>query len=815
MVRVPVYESNVELRPVHRQGVEGRGDPQAFGSGAGLVALGQGLGKLGAAIGEARELEDMTRAKDAENEFAKYMQERMYGENGYMFTQGKGAFESRQAFMEEAEKKRLEISASLKGGAQKKYNEASTVRMLNVNQQVLIHAGNEQKNWVKESSSARQELFAQDALNNIGNKEQINRHIAAGLLEMREQAKLEGTPAEALAVKEKAYVSGVQAGVILTLAQKDPLAAEEYMKGVENQLEPKDRYDLEQKLKEPIFQATAKKELRTADLQEMGGFNFSPTVQDAIGTASKKYGVPIEAMAVIAMIESKGNPNAKNPNSSAGGLYQQINSNARQYGVGNRYDPHQSADGAARFMRDNQIRLRRVLGREPTVGELYLAHQQGAGGAEKLLANPNARAVDIVGYEAVRLNGGNFQMTAQQFASLWINKAERIARGGMKAQQYIDSIRDPELRGATQALFDKRIAAQEQAEAKERDRALRDLDRQMVGYPQMDIDSLPIETQVLLGASGIEAVRRYQTTMLKKGEVETDAAAFLDLQDLFLNDPASFLKVDLLSYRDKLSNGDWAKAMGWRKEAFNDLEKTKEGNRPFSKAKKIAEGYLKAAGIDTTGKKGDDLMKVHQRILDFDKALEEVLGDFQRENGHPPNEQEMRIIVEQLMVPTYTIENVPRWKFWDGGKREEFLFDARKRKSDETVMARTDGISMSLEERTHIINDLVANGKPATEENIRLRYFEYMTSIGQVGGVLDEVVVPGEPSVEELREAGIEAQIELGHTPTKQEVYKYWVKRKKRAMDIPFPDGLFADPFPVWPYDKWGNPLSAYPSENE
>lgn len=149
---------------------------------------------------------------------------------------------------------------------------------------------------------------------------------------------------------------------------------------------------------------------------------FDQSVQQAIMAAANRYGVDPSALMRIAQIESGGNPNAKNPNSSAGGLFQFIDSTAKNYGLEDRFDPIQASDAAARLARDNGSYLSRVLGRDPSAGELYLAHQQGAGGAGKLLSNPNALAVDIVGQDAVRLNGGSPNMTAQDFANKWINK---------------------------------------------------------------------------------------------------------------------------------------------------------------------------------------------------------------------------------------------------------------------------------------------------------------------------------------------------------------------------------------------------------
>jgi hypothetical protein len=66
--------------------------------------------------------------------------------------------------------------------------------------------------------------------------------------------------------------------------------------------------------------------------------------------------------------------------------------------------------------------LTKALGRPPTPGELYLAHQQGATGATRLLTQPNAPATSVVGNPAVVNNGGSPLETAAQFAGQWTNK---------------------------------------------------------------------------------------------------------------------------------------------------------------------------------------------------------------------------------------------------------------------------------------------------------------------------------------------------------------------------------------------------------
>jgi hypothetical protein len=149
-------------------------------------------------------------------------------------------------------------------------------------------------------------------------------------------------------------------------------------------------------------------------------------IEQIIIEEANKVGVSPQAMLSIAHIESKLNPNAKNPRSSASGLFQFINSTGRQYGLKNAFDPRQNANAAARLMKDNERALTKTLGRKPNTGELYLAHQQGLGGARKILSRPNAKAANVVGNEAFRLNiprGSNPNMTASEFANLWSKKA--------------------------------------------------------------------------------------------------------------------------------------------------------------------------------------------------------------------------------------------------------------------------------------------------------------------------------------------------------------------------------------------------------
>lgn len=146
-------------------------------------------------------------------------------------------------------------------------------------------------------------------------------------------------------------------------------------------------------------------------------------VPSVVTAAGNKYGISPEYMARTFQIESGGNPNAYNAQSKAAGPFQFVPSTGAKYLNGaSPFDVAGSADAAARLASDNKAALTQALGRSPSDAELYLAHQQGAQGAAKLLTNPNARAGDLVGNSAILSNGGNPNAPASAFTNLWATK---------------------------------------------------------------------------------------------------------------------------------------------------------------------------------------------------------------------------------------------------------------------------------------------------------------------------------------------------------------------------------------------------------
>lgn len=97
-----------------------------------------------------------------------------------------------------------------------------------------------------------------------------------------------------------------------------------------------------------------------------------------------------------------------------------ITSTAKAYDLIDPFDVAANIDAGARLMRDNAQTLRSKLGFEPEPWHLYLAHQQGAGGAIDLLTASAKLAKDVVGSAEIALNTRNgSDVSTTDFLNEW------------------------------------------------------------------------------------------------------------------------------------------------------------------------------------------------------------------------------------------------------------------------------------------------------------------------------------------------------------------------------------------------------------
>lgn len=161
------------------------------------------------------------------------------------------------------------------------------------------------------------------------------------------------------------------------------------------------------------------------------GDNFNKYAPMIVKEAQAQ-GVDPNTLLSMTYIESKFDPNAAN--SAYGGLHQISKSQHSKWA-----DPEYNTREALKLYKANEAYARKQ-GITFDVGNAYLFHQQGLGGATALLKNPNLSAAEAlkktsqwknkdiswINKNVIEANGGRAGMSATEFANLWRNKANEV-----------------------------------------------------------------------------------------------------------------------------------------------------------------------------------------------------------------------------------------------------------------------------------------------------------------------------------------------------------------------------------------------------
>lgn len=271
------------------------------------------------------------------------------------------------------------------------------------------------------------------------------------------------------------------------------------------------------------------------------------SVAQLITAKAQEHGVPADIAIGIGKIESNLNPKAKAGTSSASGVFQLIDSTGKQYGVTNPLDANQNIDAGIRLTKDNINDLRKSTGREPTPGEVYLAHFSGIGTAQKLAAtSDDAPASDVFSTAAIKANptilagksvGEVKQWAERKMAQAMGRPVDNVSTGSVTPQQpasepipawYQDM--SPEQR---QAVYEtaERVSLQRKAQSDASQRALQDSVRDNYAL-RIATDDPTLTTQDILADTridnGVKAslVNSYNTAMKTAIESARAVAAY-------------------------------------------------------------------------------------------------------------------------------------------------------------------------------------------------------------------------------------------------------------------------------------------------
>ncbi len=425
-----------------------RATPEAFGAGVaqGLEAFGAGASHAGKFFGQVV-TDDQTnqlfdrwnkRLRGDPNQMMPGPDGQMQPDTGYMGLKGRAALDARPGFEQGLDEDLKEIRSNLASPEQQhQFDQASRRYRQHVVELAGSHATGQANVFAGEVNKAEVNRATTFIANNAENETEARNGEADLIRAFVKDAQLRGggpellqqalsdarrlalkTRTEAIAVKDPAEAMSI-------LEANRTLAGTQY-----DELANKFRARKEQQVGDTVADKTI------ADTY----LTMPPASQvlPVLNNIGAQYGISGNFLASVQQLESGNNPNQTSSTGAKGPL-QFVGSTAKQYGLVNPFDYGKSADAAARLAADNKAALTARLGRPPTDAELYLAHQQGAGGAAKLLANPNVRAGDLVGDQAIRVNGGDPNAPASAFTSMWTVKfagAGNMSYAERKAMAY-------------------------------------------------------------------------------------------------------------------------------------------------------------------------------------------------------------------------------------------------------------------------------------------------------------------------------------------------------------------------------------------
>lgn len=607
---VPQYQRQQVQQASRPVGVE------AATGGIGQVA--QGLSAVGQMFDQFQLDIDEAEAKRADTAYADRVRKTLYeDQTGYLYAQGGDALNRRQSAAETLQKDYDEILGALTPSQRKMAQASMESRRQSSLTNVDRHVAGERITYLNGAADARVRSAIDDAILDPGT---MSRSLAVASNEIDETGARLGWSPEVVAQKKAEAEGSIHAGVVGRLANVDPGQALDYLNAHRDSMSASDVARLEG----PLIGEAKRRRGR-----EIG-------VAAARGSVGGQIGQ--DYYASIRAAESGGNDAARNPNSTATGRYQFIQSTwdglrAKHPELGltadGRLDPAQQERAIRAFTEDNAKTLIRA-GVAVTNGTLYAAHFLGAGTAAKVLrAGMGEPIASLVGSGVMAANKFLQGKTVADFVAWAERKAggqvapQASTAGGPSGVAGLLSIEDPDVRAAAlqeYQLWSGQAAAEQKAQ---QDAA------QQAGFALIetggDIDSLSLDQKMSIGQSGMTSLRSYQNTVRSGQPIETDPELFVELTREAATDPAAFAMRDPTEWLGRLSKEDW-KAFAKRQ---GDVLAEPEAQKAvtISTISTVSGDILKGAGIDGKSKSSA------KKVAAFEEGMLRWAQTFQAANG--------------------------------------------------------------------------------------------------------------------------------------------------------------------------------------
>ena len=413
-------------------------NPNAFGAAQGraLEALGTQFEKVAdtaatTAFNIQKEF-DQTAAREASIQAQSTANKIFYGDPdtntpGYFGLEGRAALDARPATLKTITSLYDEARGKLSASQQREFDKETARVRLHSEALVLQHASKEFSTYQKKTEEAATTL----KLDNVGraslqgDKETFDQNLGEALKLNADAMVRQGASREQVEAKTKDIMSAAVEMWSRGRATTDPAGALAALEANKEHFTDPTRYNAVYNAVKGKADEAAGRQLVERTRSPRGGMVQGGAVATRVAQEAERQGVDKGLAVAVADIESSMGSNL----GRRGNIFQLGNTEWASVGGGQKGETETDVKNGIAFLANKQKELRAALGREPSPGEVYLAHQQGTAGAVKLLKNPETPAGLLVPTENIRANGGDPNAPASAFINKWDREVNRRLGG--------------------------------------------------------------------------------------------------------------------------------------------------------------------------------------------------------------------------------------------------------------------------------------------------------------------------------------------------------------------------------------------------
>lgn len=757
------YNPSLNDRPTNQTQARVGTTAASFGA-----PVGQAMGTLAngvAAVGEMVEfrarLEDDAKARSAVENYRTRQRDVLRDPtSGFLNQTGSNALGQRESLQQELDKARDEFGAGLTERAKRAYEQQVTTLRSTAEDQAINHESTESRNFVVNARQATVRGLVEDAAASWQNPELFEQNIAAAVAEQTALSRLSGADPASTEEANTELVSGTLRQATILRAMEDPSTLQAFMDANRSRMTQAHQHELDTQLKPLILEHQANELIKQF---------VNPT---ASGEGPDPY------RATMTRVESGGNPNAANPESSAVGTAQFLSgtyisevrkmqaAGMAQWAEGmtteelleTRRDPGREGEVYEFFRAGNQAQIK-AAGLPVTKTTEYMWHFFGDGGGRALAqaarTNPGMtaealyRSIGANWGEVVRANrgtglhAGTTAAEAMDWASGKMNddgsRTDRNFFDEGAALEAAMAIEDPELQAATIQRIEQLSALQQRQ---------RDLQRAQASETAYDlwqtegVTDLPYDLRRQMGPGGFSA---WQQTV--RNEITGIDMTDLDTHELLTRmasqDPTTFATTDLTAHYPNLSRSD--------RQTFVQMQEAARATAAGAPGAAQAYGMDFDAAVTATqdiytafvagGDATPTEMTQEDRVkqLEFRQRLQQTMVQFFEKEGREPSQVELRRMATTLTMPTRIIDTPGMFGRQRGS--DASFFEVGSRSDDQTFEPAVEYSAIPLEERARIAAILTSMSGAAPDPGEVVEYYENEMLVG-IGG--DPVVQPAD-----------------------------------------------------------------------